>query len=370
MTGPIMGGIAGDPYESNQDLNELNQFTLIGCTDVRGDAWHRRDDLQGSEDNHYPGHIPTADVLRKLFNWEPQRAEVAYLVPFTGQPVPDEPIVTLDGETFRLARTKQGRIGVLRGDTHYDLGVFRSGATHPPYQITLLREAERLTGSILGISTAGLLQEGARAWIEYSMPQTQHDSKSGLDYRPNLVRADSMDGSIALTTALTIEATVCMNTLTRNLLEASNAGRIVRRKHTRGIVAGNLDDERAALGILEQVDAEFLADLHRLIDTPVTEPQVIEVLDVIRPLPEDEGRAMTMTQDWRDEWMTVYREDPMAAQWKGTAFGVVQADNTFRHHYDPRRGGGRWETNTWRALTGKTAAADRRIVRALESVLA
>jgi len=370
MTSPVFASDALDPSESKQDVAELNLMTLIGCTDERGNAWHYVEALQGEESNHYPGFIPLADVKRRLFNWEPVKAQVAYLLPVQPDEANHADVVAFDGQYFRVVQGQQGRHGVLRGDNDYDLGVFRSGAMHPPYDITLIREAERLTGQILGCSSAGLLQKGARAWMEYSMPETLHDPKSGFSYRPNLLRADSMDGSIALTTALTINATVCMNTLTRNLLEASSAGRLVRRKHTRNVVSGDLADEQRALGILEQVDAEFVADLHKLIETPVTDAQVIEVLDIIKPLPDDEGRPLTMAQRWRDQWMSIYRDDPMANLWKGTAFGVVQADNTRRHHYDDRTSDDRWETNAWRTLTGKTAEADHRIVRALESVLA
>lgn len=367
MTGPIYGGIPGDIAESKQDVGELNLMTLIGCTDERGDAWHRREDLQGAEDNHYPGFIPIPDVLRRLFHWHPRRATVAYLIPCGAE---DADMIDSTGQPVRVVESQQARKGVLRDDNDYDLGVFRSGAVHPPYQVTLLEQAERLTGTTLGVSTAGCLQKGARAWLEFSMPETLHDPKSGFSYRPNLLKADSMDGSISLTTALTIEATVCMNTLTWNLLEAREAGRLFRRKHTRGIVGGDLQDERDALGVLERVDAEFTSELHTLLEQPVSDKQVIAVLDIIRPLPEEEGRAYTLAENFRDQWMTVYREDPMAAPWKGTALGVFQTDNTVRHWYDQRRGGDRWETNTWRTLLGKTAQEDRAIVRALEEALA
>jgi phage/plasmid-like protein (TIGR03299 family) len=235
--------------------------------------------------------------------------------------------------------------------------------------VTLIREAERLTGQTLGISTAGLLDKGSKAWVEFSMPEALHDSLSGLDYRPNLLKADSMDGSMSLTTAFTINATVCMNTLRWNLLESKDAGRLVKRKHTSGVVNGSLEDERAALGVLEHIDHEFVAGLHALIEQSVTDKQVIEVLDVIKPLPEEKGRGRTEAEKFREEWLDMYNVNPMASPWKGTAFGVVQADNTMRHWTAPRRGN-RWEGNVWRAISGQTAKEDQGIVQALEKVLA
>lgn len=361
-----MGGLAGDPYESQQDVGELNLMTLIGCVAERGPAWHQRDDLQGAENNHYQGLIPLEDVTRRLMGWHPLRAKVAYLVPST---VEAADVLGDDGKPYRVIPTQQERIGVLRDDTYRDLGVFSSGANHPPYQVTLIEEAERLTGTQLGISSAGVLQEGARAWIEYSMEATLHDDKSGLDYRPNLVKADSMDGSISLTTALTIEATVCMNTLTRNLKEAKGAGTLFRRKHTSGIL-GDLKTERDALGILEVVDEEFVSELHEMIEQEVTPKQRIELLEILVPIPEDASeRSVVLALNKRERLMAL-STDPRVEPWLGNAFGEFQRYNTDDHWQAPAKGTGQWERNTWRTLTGKRAEYDRNVASALAKVLA
>ena len=371
MTSPVFGGIAGDVFESKQDLRELNLWTLIGCTDERGDAWHRIEGLQGEEDNHYPGFIPAEDVLRRLFFWQPRRADVAYLIPHVGDDVPEDVdgYTVIDGEVFRVVKTQAGRVGVLRDDNDCDLGVFKSGSQHPPYSVTLLREAERLTGTTLGISTAGLLQQGGVAWMEFSLPNACHDPKSGLEYRPNLVRADSMNGSISLTTFLSCCVTVCMNTLTRNMLEASKSGYLFRRKHTSGIVSRSLKDERAALGILEQLDGEFLSEVHALLERPVTEAQRIQVLDIMVPLNDEmTPRSKVLASNKRDRLMSL-TSSPMVSPWLGTAFGEVQRYNTADHWQATPKATTQWERNMWRNLTGKRAEADKAVVAALEKVL-
>lgn len=353
---------------SKETLADLNVNTLIGATDQRGTAWHRRDDLQGAEDNHYPGFIPKEDVLRRLFGWEPATVGVAYLVPI--DPDTEEGnFLGQDGQWYRVVASQQGRIGVLRGDNDYDLGVFQEGSVHPSYADSLIRDAEILVGDELGITSAGLLAKGARAWVEMSIPETLHDAKSGFSYRPNLVSAASMDGSLALTRARTITATVCDNTLTWNLLEAKSAGVLVRRKHTSAANLSDIEDQRAALAIVNETAAEFERELHQLIETTVVETQFIEVLDIMRPLPADEGRARTMATNDRDRLMHLWNNDPMVSPWKGTALGVVQAFNTDQHHYANVRGTGRSERNSWRAISGKTAQADRAVVKALEQVL-
>ena len=355
---------------SAETMQDLQTNTLIGQTAQRGNAWHRRDDLRrlpdGTmlEDNHYPGFIPVADVTRRLFNWQPKTVTVAYLEPCD---VADAQFITAAGQAVRIIESQSERFGLLRDDNDYDLGVFKS-AKHHPYQKTLIQDAERLTGTILGVSSAGLLAKGGRAWVEFSLPETLHDDKSGFDYRPNIVKADSMDGSMSIVTARTINATVCDNTLSCNLLEAKASGVLFKRKHT----AGNFDlqDERDALGILEETDTAFLSELHQLIAQDVTARQLDKVMDILMPMPA-EGTPNTKRTNQRDRWMSLYTSDPMCAPWKGTAFGVVQTDNTYQHHHATvAKTVSRSERNTWRAIQGKQRESDQRVVAALEAVLA
>jgi phage/plasmid-like protein (TIGR03299 family) len=353
---------------TNESLRTLNTTTLIGMVEERGPAWHRRDDLQGDEDNHYPRFIPVKDVKRRLFNWQPNTVGVAYLVPAQmGQATDPMQLVVINDITYRVVPSQQGRVGVLRNDNDYDMGVFMGGVVHPPYQVSLIQRVEQLMGESLGISSAGLLARGARAWVEMSMPTTRHDERSGFDYRPNFLAATSMDGSLSHTDALTVTATVCDNTLKWNLLEARQAGRLFKRKHT-SLSMGDLQEERDVLGILEQVDEEFIRELHSLMEIELTRPQRIEVMDILLPLPSDEGRAYTLAENKRSQLLAL-DNDPMVSQWVGTALGELQRYNTYEHHYSNIKNTGRSERNMWRALNGKQAEADTAVIRAIEKVV-
>lgn len=351
---------------TNESLRDLNRNTLIGCVAERGPAWHRRDNLQGDEDNAYQGFIPLADVTRRIFNWAPMTVPVAYLVPLGSGECANLQTVLINGEQFRVVPSQQGRVGVLRDDNDYDMGVFMRGVIHPPYQVSLIERVEALTGTQLGISTAGLLAKGARAWVEMSMPHTCHDDRSGFDYRPNFVAATSMDGSLAHQDALTITATVCDNTLKYNLLEAAGAGRVFKRKHTR-LSMGHLQEERDVLGILEQVDETFTRELHTLMEIELNRQQRIEVMDILVPLPEEEGRAYTLAENKRSQLMAM-DNDPFVSPWLGNGLGELQRYNSFDHHYSNIKNTGRSERNTWRALNGKQAEADTAVAKAIEMV--
>lgn len=350
---------------SAETMEDLNTQTLIGAVAERGPAWHRRDDLQGNEDNHYPGLIPADDVKRRLFDWEPLELPVAYLIEAA---IEDADFIDDEGIPRRVIKTQQGRVGVVRSDTERDLGVFMGGS-HPSYVETLMRGTELLLGETLGITSAGLLAKGARAWVEVSVPETLHDDKSGISYRPNLLSAASMDGSLSLTRARTITATVCDNTMSWNLTEADDAGVLVRRKHTSRTNLNTIADERVALGIINEASDAFLASVHQLIEAELTRAQRIEVMDILVPLPEEEGRAYTLAENKRAELLAL-DSNPMVEPWVGNAWGEVQRYNTHQHWFANVRGTGRSERNTWRAINGKAASADREVVDAIGLVLA
>ena len=65
---------------SQETMEHQNNFTLIGNTKQRGDAWHYRATQQGAETNHYPGPIPVEDVKRRLLDWKavPRRVPVEF----------------------------------------------------------------------------------------------------------------------------------------------------------------------------------------------------------------------------------------------------------------------------------------------------
>ncbi|MGW4339255.1 hypothetical protein ACWEK5_41670 [Rhodococcus koreensis] len=56
--------------------------------------------------------------------------------------------------------------------------------------------------------------------------------------------------------------------------------------------------------------------------------------------------------------------------WRGTAFGVVQAVNTWAHHVQPVKGVPRAERNQEGAISGRFDNLDAVVVSTLEKVLA
>ncbi len=356
---------------SAETMEWLNNNTLIGMTDKRGTAWHYRVDLQSAESNHYAGAIPVGDVSRRLFNWDivraPMMAQVATddLSVATGVDSDGQPVIVVP---------MSDRVAILRSDTHAVLGVFKDSYAEHDYNDWLIGNVSNILGDTLSISSAGLLRGGAQAWIEVSVPETIHDDKTGFSFRSNILAATSLDGSLATTYGRTITATVCDNTMGMALAEMGSQK--YKRRHSRHSHT-DIDAARNALSIISETADAFTSQLHALAETTVTDKVWFSFLDQIMPMAEDDGkpnRGRTRTENKRNALTAVYRNDNRVSDWTGTALGVVQAVNTYAHHFAEVRGGSdvnaqRALRNMERAVSGKNDETDRTTIAALNKAL-
>jgi hypothetical protein len=182
----------GEPTMSKETLQHLNTNTLIGNTDARGHAWHYRAEEQGTETNHYPGPIPVADVQRRLFYWEAESRRIAVEVPTS---VDSMTHLTADGTPARWA-VVEDRQAICRSDddTGAVMGIFAPGYTRHQYAEWLLTTVANILDDDLAISSAGLLNGGATAWVEVSVPHSI-TTPEGVTFRPTLLATSSFDGS-------------------------------------------------------------------------------------------------------------------------------------------------------------------------------
>lgn len=342
---------------SAETLNWLNNNTLIGMTSQRGNAWHYRASEQGGEPNHYDGAIPVGDVVRRLFAWEPQEAPLYARVPAS---VDDCEGIDDQGNSYKMVLV-ESRKAIVANDTYDVLGVAGQGYRAHPYQEWLLGNVANILGDELVISSAGLLRNRAVAWVEVSVPETS--SVEGFAYRSNLVAATSLDGTLATTYKRTINATVCDNSLRLNLFGDTTK---VRVKHSSRSL-GKLDEVRSGLAIVAETDEAFAEEVRSLLSWKVNPKQWGKTLDILVPLPEEKGRGLTLALNKRDQFEDLWTSDPRVAPWRGTALGVLQATNTWAHHFaGVRNGVSRSERNMEGLLSGKFDALDAQAIAALK----
>ena len=350
---------------SKETLAHLNTHTLIGNTDHRGTAWHYRIDLQGEEPNHYPGPIPVEHVRRRLFAWQATSRRVGVEIPAD--------ITTMthlhpDGTPLRWT-VLEDKQAICRDDNHHVMGIFASTYAMHQYDEWLLTTVADILDDDLAISSAGLLKQGAIAWVEVSVPESI-TTPEGVEFRPNLLATTSFDGSIATTFKRTVTDVVCDNTREAAL---SEDGQTFKVRHSR-YSAAKLLPAREALALVHTVADEFAAEVARLCATPVTDRQWERFLDLLVPPCQPNGaplsvRSATMVGKKRDALQRLYRHDQRVAPWAGTAHGVLQAVNTYEHHETTVRGSSRSERNMLRAVTGDFSKTDHQTMRVLERVL-
>lgn len=336
---------------SQETANWLNTNTLIGYTNQRGRAWHYRAEEQGSESNHYPGPIPVEDVMRRLFYWKAIEGDFKTT------------IITPTGvDTI----TDPERKAIVRPDTRTVLGIFKKGYKIHQFDEWLIQVTEGILDDNLQIGSAGLLKGGAVAWVSIEVPETIV-TPEGVSFRPHLLAAGAHDGSLSSTYQGVATNTVCDNTMSAAL---SEGGPRLKVKHSRHSI-GKLQDAREAIGIVHTIGADFAQQVADLTAVKVSDNNWEKVLDALlgKPSTDATKRSQTMYTNKREGITNLYDNDMRVAPWRGTAYGVVQAVNTFTHHGGIVRGAERGERNMLRAVTGGVDKLDRTTVQTVLSIV-
>jgi len=322
-------------------------MTLIGFTDDRGHAWHYRQHLQGIESNHYSGAVPVEDVLRRLFN-------------FT---VDEQPIFIKTESGYVQV---DGRKAMVRSDDGSVLGLFKSGYQGHQYQEWLLENVATILDDELGIGSAGLLRNGGQAWVSVEVPGNI-TTPEGVEFRPNLLACTSFDGSLATTYKRVVTRVVCDNTA-----EAARAedGQEFKLKHTK-YSGYKIHDARQALSIVHSMAEDFAAEVAKLTATKVSDEQFLKHLQFMVPINDEMAKVgITKAENKRAEIINLYNHDDRVAPWRGTAFGITQAYNTWDLHYKTvKKGVAREIRNMENLVTGKQANDDALVLKVLADVV-
>lgn len=319
----------------------LSENVLVGFTEKRGTAWHYRE----GDDNHYVGAVPVEDVLTRLFNWQPLE-------------VPEQ--WTFDGKLV----TGKDKV-ILRSDTGAKMGTFTQGYRPHPYPEWLVDNVGTLLDDDLAIGSAGLLSGGAVAFVSVEVPENI-TTPEGVEFRPNLLAATSFNGSLATTYKRVNTVIVCDNTLDTGLGEK---GQQIKRRHSSKSLDGKVQAARDALEIVYATADDFAAEVARLSAVKVSDQVWDDIVKHLTTPDEDASkRSVTMATNKAEALHTLWTSDDRVTPWHGTAFGAVQALNTYAHHVQTVKGAERAERNLLNAVKGVTGQADRENVELVLSL--
>lgn len=178
----------------------------------------------------------------------------------------------------------------LREDTGQVLGI----VSHE-YEVVDNRDAFRfldaLIGSELHFETAGSLWGGRRVWVLARRPE--YIELGGDPSATYIYVANSHDGSMAVTAAVTPIRIVCANTLGSALRQAEhgvNAQRTFRFRHT-GNLQAKFAEARRVLGMTIDYEQQFKVLADRLARAPISERAFEQrVLRHLWVIDEDTGK--------------------------------------------------------------------------------
>lgn len=368
--------------------------SLVGFTSERGKAWTYRADLSEKyEPNHYPGPIPVADVLRRLFSFEIVASDIWVPRNLTVNPLSDEEreiVASGNAEAIQelFGQVIENKQAFVRSDNKFavgstisPMGIHSESYAGPQYSEWCIKLAETLLDDDVSIGSAGLLDYGAKAWVSIEMSGNTQ-TPEGVEFRPHLLMATGFDGTLANTGKRCCQFTVCDNTFAVAL---SEKGQTIKIKHTKNAHL-RIADAREALAIMMTTSDEMSAEIARLCAIEISPAQFGLVLDELVPMVEPvklpsgkpnpkagmpkDGRALTMAENKRDELRNLWVNDNRVSPWAGTAFGVIQMQNTWLHHVQgERKGIHRAERNMLRAIDGTTESSDLSALLAVEKVL-
>lgn len=323
----------------------LAENVLVGMTDKRGTAWHWR----AGDNNHYPGPIPVEDIRRRLFHWEA---------------VPGDVSVTVLGEQGVGVFQADDKQGWVRPDTGDVLGIHSKAWLPHQYGEWLLDGPAKLLDADLVCASAGLLKRSRVAWVGIELQETL-TAAEGVQFRPVLTGATSMDGSLATTYITGAILPICDNTLSAALNSADTQWKV---RHTSRSL-GRLNEAREALGIVYALADDFAAEVEALTARIVTDAKWAEFVQAYTfPGPTPTDRSKSMAERQAGELHRLWKHDPRVAPWAGSEWGVVQAVSTYNQHLRTVRGAERAERNMLNVLNGKAGAADQHVLDLLARV--
>lgn len=340
---------------------------LIGNTSKRtvagGGSWIGQGQVIGS----YEDAIPVQHVYDKLLNWFPLEVPNANLIPVG---VDDQFDTIVNGQAYKVL-PREDHKAIVRSDNYESLGVFTNSYDSAAYN-RMVGFIQDVFQGALPVWNAGILGGGRKFFITVGMDDTMHDTKSGLDFMPYILFHSSLDGSLANTFTPGTQVAQCDNQFPAFRRAARDAGRLVKFKRSRHSLSDiRVKNIRDALGIMTLEAEQFTDALHTFVDTPLTTQDFFKALDVMIPLPKDDASkaALTRAENTREQIVDLYTSSPMVSPWKDTAFGFVQAFNTYNNREKPVRGALRIERTFERVLSGSLAEADNAAISAVNRVL-
>lgn len=237
-----------------------------------------------------------------------------------------------------LLQTQDGKI-IKTGKkyTYRDSDNMPLGMVSGQYSIVQNKEAFEFTDELIGTGevtyeTAGSLDNGKKVWMLANLPET---SILGDACVPYLLFSNSHDGSSSVRVTATPVRVVCQNTLNVAL---SGAKRIWSFVH-RGDINEKVHEAQITLKNMKKYMENLDKDAERMAKIKISGQNLQDFMNMMFPIDEDDDYTKRRAKNalyLREMFMDRYNVDDLA-NFKGTAWGLVNAASDFTSHVRPLR---------------------------------
>lgn len=200
---------------------------------------------------------------------------------------------------------------------------------------------------------AGQFRDGRSIWIMGSLPETQI---LGDDISNNVVFVNSHDGSSGVKVMMTPVRLICSNMIN---LALRKADRIWATKHT-GSIYTKLEEAKYTLGLANKYMTELNEEAERLARVKISDNEIEAIFDTLFPVDinKDSERKINNVSIMKDNFMQCYNAGDIA-QFRGTAYGAVNAMSDLISHRVPIRESQNFYENNWNKLINGHPYLDR-----------
>ena len=209
------------------------------------------------------------------------------------------------------------------------------------YKLVQNAEAFDFMDSLLGsgkdkitYETAGALGQGERIWLLANLGK---DSILDEEYNKYILFFNSHDGKGSLVACPTNVRVVCQNTAN---LALSTARRSWKIRHT-GNLAGKIEEAQNTLNLARTYTEALKVEAEKFSKIKISDKKFTMMVEEIFPMSEDDDRLSIRQKnnllELRENLTTRYLQAPDLEQWRGTAWGVINAVTDFVDHSEPQR---------------------------------
>lgn len=210
------------------------------------------------------------------------------------------------------------------------------GVVKDQYKVVQNKDAFAFTDAMIDTGevkyeTAGSLAGGKQVWMLAKMPEK---SILGEAHVPYLLFNNAHDGFGSVRVTMTNTRVVCQNTLN---LALSNAPRIWSCAH-KGDMENKLHEAQATMRSAHLYMKEFEKEAERLAAKKISADEVRKIMDVLFPVGDDDlGQRRINNLIYLRAGFEQALARPDIANFRNTAFGVVNAASDFAIHFEPLR---------------------------------